>query len=60
MEFNKIEVRAFRNKLPDNIKFDSWNSNLNEFLYEESIDYCKSNLAVIYLIFYEDHLIAYF
>ena len=46
--------------MPDNIKFDSGDIDLNEFLYEESIDYCKSNLAVIYLIFYEDHLIAYF
>ena len=60
IDFNKLEVHVFRNKLPDNIKFDSGDIDLNEFLYEESIDYCKSNLAVIYLIFYEDHLIAYF
>lgn len=46
--------------MPDNLQFDSGDEDLNEFLYKESIDCCKSNLAVVYLVFYEDKLIAYF
>ena len=60
MDFNKFEVHEFSKELLKNSNFDSGDEDLNEFLYEESIDYCKSNLAVVYLVLYENKLIAYF
>ena len=60
IDFNKLEVHAIAKKLPYNINFDSGDDDLNEFLYKESIEYCKSNLAVVYLVFYENKIIGYF
>ena len=60
IDFDKLEVHIFDKKLMNNIKFDSGDYDLNEFLYKESIEYCKSNLAVVYLIFNENKLIGYF
>lgn len=47
-------------KLIYDIKFDSGDKDLNEFLYKESTDYCKSNLAVVYLVLYDKKVVAYF
>ncbi|MBE6494418.1 MAG: GNAT family N-acetyltransferase [Methanosphaera stadtmanae] len=60
LDYGKLEVHEFSKKLMDKIDFDSGDYDLNEFLYHESLDYCKSNLAVIYLVFYDNKLIAFF
>lgn len=59
-DYNNLEIHIFDINLINNIDFDSGDDDLNEFLYEESSNYCKSNLAVVYLIFYEKKLVAYF
>lgn len=60
IDFNKLKYIYLIKNLINKIKFDSGDNDLNEFLYEESVDYCKSNLAVVYLVFQEKELIAYF
>ena len=60
IDFKKLEVHEFSKKLLNNSNFDSGDDDLNDFLYNESVDYCKSNLAVVYLVFYENELMAYF
>lgn len=60
LDFNKLEVHVFSQKFLENSSFDSGDDDLNDFLYNESLDYCKSNLAVVFLLFHENELIAFF
>lgn len=60
LDFNKFEIHELSQKFLENSSFDSGDNDLNEFLYEESVDYCKSNLAVVFLVFHENEIIAFF
>lgn len=60
LDFKKLEVHIFTKKMPEELTFDSGDNDLNDFLYNESIKYCKDNLAVVYLVYYENKLIAFF
>lgn len=54
LDFNKFEIHELSQKFLENSSFDSGDNDLNEFLYEESVDYCKFNLAVVFLVFHEN------
>lgn len=60
LDFSKITVHLYTKKLPKNLKFDSTDDDLNDFLYNESTKYCRMHLAVIYLVCYNNQIIAFF
>ena len=60
LDFKKLEVHVFTKKIPEELTFDSGDNDLNDFLYNESIKYCENNYAVVYLVYYENKLIAFF
>ncbi|RAP53712.1 MAG: hypothetical protein BZ137_06115 [Methanosphaera sp. rholeuAM130] len=44
---NLYEVARLDEDQLNNLKFDSEDDDLNDFLFNESLDYCKENLASI-------------
>ncbi|RAP51853.1 MAG: hypothetical protein BZ137_09565 [Methanosphaera sp. rholeuAM130] len=57
---NLYEVARLDEKQLNNINFDSEDDDLNDFLFNESLDYCKENLAIVYLVYQEEDVLGYF
>ena len=60
LNYKNFLIRKVSKKQLQNLQFDCEDNDLNDFLYNESLNYCKDNLAIVYLIFQEDMLLGYF
>jgi len=54
-EVARLDKEQLKNRI-----FDSEDENLNDFIFNESLDYCKENLAVVYLVYQGHTVLGYF
>ena len=60
LDENLYEVARLDEKQLNNLQFDSDDDDLNDFLFNESLNYCKENLAIVYLVYQGDTVLGYF
>ena len=54
-EVARLDKEQLKNRI-----FDSEDENLNDFIFNESLDYCRENLAIVYLVYQGDTVLGYF
>jgi len=56
----QYEVARLDKEQLKNLIFDSEDEDLNDFIFNESLDYCRENLAIVYLVYQGDTVLGYF
>jgi len=60
LDETQYEVARLDKEQLNNLIFDSEDEDLNDFIFNESLDYCKENLAIVYLVYQNNIVLGYF
>ena len=60
LDETQYEVARLDKEQLNNLIFDSEDEDLNDFIFNESLGYCKKSLAVVYLVYQGSTVLGYF
>jgi GNAT superfamily N-acetyltransferase len=60
INLNNIKICKLKDDMLKGLNFDCGDEELNEFLFDNSIDHMKSEISIVYLLKYKKEIVGYF